>query len=355
MMRLLVSTAIYGLLLIYPLAGPSRACTSFCLDTPQGPVFAVNFDFFFPGDGIVFVNHRGVAKEGYLRSTTGQTAKWVSEYGSVTFNVPGRELPREGINETGLVVSTMALKDSKLPKPDERPPLDSASWVQYVLDTCSSVQEAIHVDSLVRLQDEKPNHFLVADQDGHCAVIEYLDGRLVFYTGESLPVKALTNMPYARALAALERGGARWWESNPEQSAERFAGAAARIENYNANRDICPASHALETLINVVAAADTKWNIVYDIAKREIRFRSVASPTVKRLSLNAFDFSCGAPLMMLDVNAALEGNVAQSFTPYDHDANLKAFRTFCHRWEIEVSTERVVELMRFFESFECAR
>jgi hypothetical protein len=249
----------------------------------------------------------------------------------------------------------MQLKASELPKPNERPPLDSGSWVQYVLDTCSSVQEAIQVDSLVRLQDEPPNHFLVADEDGHCAAIEYLDGRLVCYTGESLPVKALTNMPYARALAALERGGARWWESNPGQSAERFAGAAARIENYDANRDTCAASYALETLTHVVAAADTKWNIVYDIAKREVRFRSVASPTVKRLSLSAFDLSCEAPLLMLDVNAALEGNVERSFTPYDHDVNLKVFRTFCDRRGVKISAEGAVELMRFFESFECAR
>jgi hypothetical protein len=107
-------------------------------------------------------------------------------------------------------------------------------------------------------------------------------------------------------------------------------------------------------LTEVVAAPNTKWNIVYDIAMREIRFRSAASPTVKRLSLHAFDFSCEAPLLMLDVNAALEGNVERSFTPYDHDVNLEVFRTFCDRSGIEVSAEDAVELMRFFESFECA-
>lgn len=119
-MSALVTAVLCCLLLICPLAGPTHACTSFCLDTPDGPVFAVNCDLFIPGDGLVFVNRRGIAKEGYLRSTTGEKAKWISEYGSVTFNVPGREFPREGMNEAGLVVSTMALDASELEGDVER-------------------------------------------------------------------------------------------------------------------------------------------------------------------------------------------------------------------------------------------
>jgi choloylglycine hydrolase len=356
-MRSLAAAMLCCLLLICPQAGPAHACTSFCLDTPDGPVFATNCDLFIAADGLVFVNRREIAKEGFRASTTGETAKWVSKYGSVTFNLVGREFAWSGMNEAGLVVSTMELKASELPKPDERPPFGSGDWVQYMLDTCGSVQEAIQMHSFVRLIDDadSPGHFLVADAEGNCAAFEYLDGEFVCYTGESLPVKAMSNMRYARALAALERGGPRWWWSNPGQSAERFAGAAVRMESFDASRDTCAASYALATLTHVVAAPHTKWNIVYDIEKREVRFRSAASPTVKRLSLHAFDLSCEAPLLMLDVNAELEGNVDQSFTPYDHDVNLEVFSTFCDRWGIEVSAEGAVELMRFFESFECAR
>ena len=81
---------------------------------------------------------------------------------------------------------------------------------------------------------------------------------------------------------------------------------------------------------------------------------SVRSPAAKHLSLHAFDLSCEAPLLMLDVNAALEGNVEQSFAPYDHDVNMAVFRTLCARYELNVSAEVAVELMRLFESFECA-
>ena len=356
-MRTLVTAALCCLLLIYSLDGTARACTSFCLDTPDGPVFGSNLDLFIPGDGHVIVNRRGIAKENIRQSTNGETAKWVSEYGSVTFSLAGRGFAWSGMNEAGLVMTSMELKASELPEPDERVPFDSGSYIQYVLDTCGSVQEAIQVVSRVRLVDDgdSPSHFLVADADGHCAAFEYLDGRFVCYTGESLPVKAMSNMSYARALAAYKRGGPRWWWSNPGHSAERFAGAAARMKSYDASRDTSAASYALETLAYVVAEPNTKWSVVYDIAKREVWFGSVTSPTVKRLSLHAFDLSCEAPLLMLDVNAALEGNVERSFTPYDHDVNLKVFRTLCDRQGIEISAEGAVELMRLLESFKCAR
>ena len=96
-MRPITSAAICCLLMICSPVALSHACTSFCLDTPDGPVYATNMDL-NTGEGHLFVNRRGIAKEGYRASTTGETAKWVSRYGSVTFNLVGRELPWGGIN-----------------------------------------------------------------------------------------------------------------------------------------------------------------------------------------------------------------------------------------------------------------
>jgi len=233
-MRTITAVLLFYLLSIFALDGTSWACTSFCFVTPNGPVFGSNLDLFIPGDGLVFINQRGITKKGL--NTTGEKAKWVSKYGSVTFNLAGREFAYGGMNEAGLVVGGMELRASELPEPDDRPPLTIGTWVQYVLDNCRSVQEVILVDALVRIEDQAPpSHFLIADAEGNCVAIEWLNGRLVYYTGENLPVKAMSNMRYARAFEAFERGGPRWWWSNPGQSAERFAGAAARIENYDEN------------------------------------------------------------------------------------------------------------------------
>ncbi|MFC1651168.1 hypothetical protein ACFL2X_06315 [Candidatus Latescibacterota bacterium] len=82
-MRPLTTIALCCLLLMYSLVGTARACTCFFLDTPNVPIFGANLDLFIPGDGLVFINKRGIAKEGFGVSTTGETAKWVSRYGSV--------------------------------------------------------------------------------------------------------------------------------------------------------------------------------------------------------------------------------------------------------------------------------
>jgi penicillin V acylase-like amidase (Ntn superfamily) len=361
-MRPFASLVLCCLLVICSPLALARACTSFCLDGPDGPIYVTNLDL-NTGEGHIFVNRRGIAKEGCRTSTTGETAKWVSRYGSVTFNVVGRELPWGGMNEAGLVMSLMQLNASKCPDPDERPPLSEASLLQYILDTCASVQEAIQAASVVRLaQNECANHYLVADETGDCAAFEFLDGRFVCYNGETLPVKALANAPYAAGITFIEKGVVP--ADNPGASVERVAAAAYKMEAYDPDGGVSPIDYSLEVLTETVVAPKkwwsnmfdepyTRWNIVFDIVQREVHFRTVTAPTVRRISLGSFDLSCEAPLLMLNVNARLEGNIDGAFHPYDHDANLEIFRKTCDKLGIEVSKESAVELIGLFESFEC--
>lgn len=311
----------------------------------------------------MFINRRGIAKEGYWSGPTGETATWVSEYGSVAFSLLGREFAWSGMNEAGLAVSTMELRMGAFPEPDERPPLSVPSWAQYVLDTCGSVQEVIALDSLVRVQDVTPNHYLVVDASGDCVAIEWLDGQFVYYTSDDLPIKALANAPYAAGIAYIDHGAIP--PANPGQSVERVAAAADMIERFGEDPDASPVDYSLQVLTETVVAPKkwwsnlfnepyTRWSIVYDIAQRQVHFRTVESPAVKYLALTSFDLACDASVVMLDVNAELAGNVEQSFKPYDYEINLKVFREFCERWGVEVSKGDAIELMRLFESFECA-
>jgi penicillin V acylase-like amidase (Ntn superfamily) len=312
----------------------------------------------------VFVNRRGIAKEGYQTTPKGETAKWVSKYGSVTFNLVGRELPWAGINESGVVMSSMQLLASKCPEPDERPPVGEAYLVQYVLDTCSNVEEAIEAVKLVRLPPhECATHFMVADKTGGCAAIEFLEGDLVYHTGETLPYRAMANAPYQAGVAFIEEGIIP--EDNPGRSVERVAGAVERMEAFDPDQGTSPVDYSFSTLAETVVDAKewwsdmfndpyTRWNIVFEIAKGEVHFRTVESPAVKHISLSSFDFSCEAPPLMLDINTELEGSIEGAFGPYDHDANLKIFRSFCDMWGIEVTEESSAELIRLFESFECS-
>jgi choloylglycine hydrolase len=325
------------------------------MDTPDGPIFGCNLDLFIPGDGLVFVNPRGVEKESVRSGTTGRTEKWVSEFGSVTFSLCGREFVWGGMNEAGLVMSTMQLAAGEYPERDERAGVLDGNWGQYVLDTCSTVEEVIRTNDRIRVQDVgPPSHYLVSDADGNCVAVEYIDGEFVSYSGAALPVKAMSNMRYARALEAYQRGGPRWWWSNPGRSAQRFAMCQTRADAFDPDGDTPAVNYALGTLVYYVAAPQTRWNIVFDIAGRQLWYRSDQSPSYKHIALAAFDFSCDAPRLMLDVNASLEGDVEEHFRAYDPAVNLDLFRTFCERYGIKVSEEGARELTGVFDAFECA-
>jgi hypothetical protein len=209
-----------------------------------------------------------------------------------------------------------------------------------------------------------PSHYLIADQDGRCAAIEYLDGRFVYYTGDEMPVKAMANATYAAGPAYIERGV--FPALNPGASVERVAACADKIERFGADPGASPVGYSLSVLTETVVAPKTfwrnlfgepytRWSIVYDIARRKVHFRTVESPQAKHLALASFDLSCEAPLVMLDVNTKLEGNVERAFTPYDSEVNLRVFRTLCDKLDIKVSKEDAVELMEFFDTFGCPR
>ncbi|KPJ59368.1 MAG: hypothetical protein AMJ46_11575 [Latescibacteria bacterium DG_63] len=349
-MRIIFSV-VFLLVLVFSCPGTlCLACTSFCLDTRDGPVFGANLDFTI-GEGLVFANKRGVSKGGYLASTAGEVAKWTSKYGSLTFNLVGREFAWCGMNEAGLVVSTMWLEQSGLPAPDERPPLVSGFWVQYQLDNCATVQEVVLTDSLVRLAQD-PCHFLVCDAQGDCVTIEFLDGRLVCHAGDSLRVKALTNIPYAEAFPYLERDTLP--REDPGASVKRFVGAARDLKSYAEPCSVSAVDYTMHTLTGTVVADHTKWSIVFDIPEREAYFRTAVNPSQRHVSFGGFDFSCETPLMMLDVNSSEQGDVKKFFKEYDRDVNLGVFLNFCEKWGFEISEEDAEEFMVFLESFPCA-
>lgn len=126
------------------------ACSALAVVSDGHTVFGANLDYRDHCRGQLFINPRGLRKTGLIPSTSGTVAEWVSRYASVTFNFVGYQLASAGMNERGLTMSTMALPQSVCPPPDHRPTLDSGFWMQYLLDTCASVEEVIAADAEVR-------------------------------------------------------------------------------------------------------------------------------------------------------------------------------------------------------------
>ncbi len=187
---------VFCIVVICSIPRVGQPCTSFCLDKGNQLVVGSNLDWMV-GDGLVIVNKRNVSKTALLRPEwgAGQPASWISKFGSVTFNLAGLEIPFSGMNEAGLVVTTMMLGTTEYPEPDSRPSISSGQWKQYQLDNFSTVEEVLASDSQIRIVPQAPMkpHFLVSDRMGNCAVIEFIDGKMVYYFKKTMPVKTLAN------------------------------------------------------------------------------------------------------------------------------------------------------------------
>src|SRR5690349_18507396 len=118
MKSLLLST----LLVLTLSINSSLACTTFCLRSTGRVFFGRNYDWNI-GDGLIFVNKRGLAKTA-SGSESPNPARWISRYGSVTFNQYGRENPTGGMNEPGLVVEELWLDETEYSHDKNLPAID---------------------------------------------------------------------------------------------------------------------------------------------------------------------------------------------------------------------------------------
>jgi penicillin V acylase-like amidase (Ntn superfamily) len=325
----------------------SFSCTSFVLKANKTLLFGSNYDnVIWPG--LLYVNKKNVKKTGWEPGTTGDIAEWVSEYGSVTFNVAGYQLAWAGMNEKGLVMSTMALGETKNPEPDERAPLVSSLWMQYIFDTCATVDELIAKDKIVRIKDTV-DHYLVCDAGGDAAVIEFLDGKMVIHRQESLPIKALANTVYSECVS-------QWTKRSPKdinRPKSRTARVQEKLSNFDPNGKIPPAAYAFEILNDVSSPPYTRWSIVFDIQNRTIHFKTYENQDERRIDLKKIDYGCKTPAMMMDVHADLKGDITDAFEEIDHEYSLHHLIRFLKESEIEMPEEQVKMLFNLFVNFPC--
>ena len=286
-------------------AGTARACTTFVLQSTNHLYFGRNLDW-FSEDGLVIVNPRQVQKSAIVMSGS-SPAKWVSKYGSVTFNSGGWELPTGGMNEAGLVVECMWLNETQYPAPDSRAALNSLQWIQYQLDNCQTVEEVIATDQKIRVETgglRAPQHYLVCDAAGNCAVIEYLNGKTICHRGKQLFCRALANEPYAVAA-----GDARLHPTAGEPGKKlsgdpqfwRFERAAARAAAFQSGTPRENLDYAFEVL-QEVSEDDTVWRLVYDVTARQIHYCTLSHPGVRTLDLKKMDFACHLPVQFFELH-----------------------------------------------------
>lgn len=309
------------LLLIFIPSRHSHACTAFCLQQQNNCVLAKNLDWPI-GDGMVVVNPKNIQK--FALVADGEiSARWSVKFGSVTFNLFGKEFPLGGINEAGLVIEELNYSPSKYPPKDSLPSINEFQWIQYQLDCHHSVEQVIASLANLRISRWMFNlHYLIADKSGDVAVIEFIDGRPQIYRGDSLPVPILSNNSYPNSLKYLKLhagfGGERVPTDGPE-SPERFVRAAILWKNFQP-ADRVPVSGYPFKMLHNVRQHDTQWSIVYDILGEKIVFKMQNFPAPRTIDLADFMFDrCS----LLDLSSAGKTN----FVDFSASANARLLET----------------------------
>jgi choloylglycine hydrolase len=281
----------------------------------------------------MMLNPRNLEKMA-LVDTSEHPARWISKFGSITFNQVGRDLPFGGMNERGLVVEQMGLNSTVYPSKDNRCAISACQWIQFQLDNYSTVEEVISSDTLVRIVDATSKfHFLICDRYGHTAVMEFLNGKLVCYTGKELPVQALANSSYEESLSCYTHHG----DTQTNRSLFDFCTAALQTVGPAISTGDSTIGHAFDVLHAVSQGVLTKWSIAYDITNMKIYFICFETPAIvgarkifvknredagmKVVDIKGWKFNCAEESYVLDLDSPEEGAMNRRFVKYTTDIN----------------------------------
>lgn len=299
---------------------PAVGCSAFVLTTDQRVLVGRNLDVgrAFSG-GYLLSNPRGSTRRSVLGESR-RPAEWTAQYGSVTFNLFGRGFPVGGMNERGLVVEHLALPDAAYPDPGGNAMVLEFEWIQYMLDTCATVEEVLVAARKVTIAPERIKmHFLVCDASGEYAVLEFLEGGTEVYRREELRPPAIANSTYAKSLRHLRQfsghGGTIPLPKGSTVSLDRFAVVADQVTTFHRNADDGTALNAAFDILKSVTSG-TLLSVVYEPKGRLLHYRSRGNATPRRIDMAGLDFSAKSLGLMLDMHAP----VADA-TPFSTERN----------------------------------
>lgn len=311
-------------------------CTTFAIKTNSELIFGRNLDV-ETDIGNVFINPRELKKTAYFsRKCNEIPAVWKSRFGSITFNQITKDIPHGGMNEKGLVVEHLFLEESVYEQSDERPGLMSHQWIQYMLDTCATVNEIIQSCSRVRISDVNykfPIHFNTIDRNGDSAIFEFINGQMLVYKNENCEAGVLSNSAFENSIKQTESINSESKKTCPTDvtnSIERFWKANQLVKNYIGQEIIEYSFSILDAVSN-----NTQWKIVYDIKNLKIFYRTNSNKKVRTMNVIDYDFTYSTS-RTIDINK--NPNVNNNWVIYNQAINSEIINSICDKSEFINST-----------------
>jgi len=302
---------ILGIILGFIFASPMFACTTFVIKDSTNLVFGRNFDWDL-GKAYIVINNRGLAKESYVMPPY-KPAKWISKYGSITFNQIGIDAPMGGMNEMGLVIAQMGLFETKYPEINGENVVNGLEWIQYQLDNSTKLDDVIINSKNIHINPNQvvPVHYFICDQNGNMGIIEFLNGEIKIIKDQDIKVPVCSNMPYEQSLLSMDKyknfngdlDVPKKWNS----VSDIVAIANQMISNYPPASK--PVDYSFKILDAVGSNSRTQWSIVFDLNKRIINYKTLNNKTVRVLNLDDFNFSCENEILIMDVQKSTEEKV----------------------------------------------
>lgn len=302
-----------------------NACSTFKLQKGNHLLYGHNLN---EGDigvpGLIFINKRGLFKKGRTwaelinkEDKNPSDFCWISRYGSVTFNNFGRDFPDGGMNEAGLYIWEMN-ENPEYPKNDSLPKLNQMNWMQYILDNCCTLDEALACAYQFEI-DGWGWHYFVGDSKGNCAAVTFVEGKPLIHKNENMPVPGLFNEPYDREMQVLKYFKGFGGNYNPDLTdpeVPRFVKTAVMIRDFDPNSNAV--DYGLKMLDNLTVNDVPEWSILFDAKNMDIYFKTRINLEVKSFSMNEIDFSNKSPVVILDMDIQNGGDVIDQFLPYSN-------------------------------------
>lgn len=302
------------------------SCTTFRVDSGGSPWMGKSYDW-DEDEGMLMVNPRGLQKKALVFSPRDNGLEWVSKFSSVTFNQYGREMPNGGMNEKGLAIEVLWLKSTRTPKPDKRPAINELQWIQHALDQYESVEEMVKSAPAIRVAPVYAAVHYFACDARECATFEYIGGKLKIHHRDSLVRPVLANHTYKKSVGFLGREEKKHKkdgeailraQGKKTGSRSRFIRAALMAEEAGEERS---PTRAFEILDAVSVGKRSVWNIVYDLERREVHYRTKQEGSVKIVPLDELFRSCGEEAVTANIHQAKAGDAKERFGAYDASKN----------------------------------
>ena len=266
-------------------------CTSFQAENADGEGFLYgrNYDY-FKNPTMVTISH---PKKGYASIACSD----MSHFGYSLEKVPDSFLasfsclaaiyaPVDGINEKGLCTSVMALPKQASQQDTPKPDVGTTMIMRLWLDRCATVQEALDLLETVDIRhDAKVGsgyHYMVADANGDCAVVEFdkedgwktmivrkpEDASYFLVTNHLLSEKYYTTEP---DIAVGNPKSKSWW---------RYETAGAYLQEHDGELTLEQAQECLSQVhwkdlpLGDGHVEDTQYSAVYDQAAITLALRN---------------------------------------------------------------------------------